>query len=82
MSAKLQGTHFSNSKYTDMVFDHSTWSSGGTGPGSMLFMDEYSLGICLSRLHCTHSVSLLSGGNVLTFKPGNFSYACNTFRDL
>ena len=55
------------------IQDTPTWSSGGTGPGSMLFMDEYSLGICLSRLHRTHSVSLLSGGNVLTFKPGNFS---------
>ena len=41
-------------------------------PESMLFMDEYSLGMCLSWLHRTHSVSLLSGDNLLTFRPGNF----------
>ena len=33
-----------------------TCSCGGTGPGSMLFADVYSLGICVSRLQREHSV--------------------------
>ena len=33
-----------------------TCSCGGTGPGSMLFDDVYSLGICASRLQREHSV--------------------------
>ena len=42
-----------------------TCSCGGTGPGSMLFADVYSLGICVSRLQREHSVLRAEVGEML-----------------
>ena len=59
-----------------------TCNSGGTGPGCILLLEEYTLGICLSLWHREHS-ALPDDWSYLV-NPGNVSpqvehvFTCNS----